>query len=74
LFGDYSDHARGQNQGRCASVTAALPNFLYSVEKPTDEQRLMGANETAKYLGLGYWTLRELIWAGAIPFPVERYW
>ncbi len=31
------------------------------------EQRLMGANEAAKYLGLSYWTLRELIWSGAIP-------
>ncbi len=31
------------------------------------EQRLMNANEAAKYLGLGYWTLRELIWSGAIP-------
>jgi excisionase family DNA binding protein len=27
----------------------------------------MGANEAAKYLGLSYWTLRELIWSGAIP-------
>ncbi len=31
------------------------------------EQRLMGANEAAKYFGLSYWTLRELIWSGAIP-------
>ncbi len=31
------------------------------------EQRLMGANEAAKYLGLSYWTLRESIWSGAIP-------
>jgi excisionase family DNA binding protein len=31
------------------------------------EQRLMGANEAAKYLGLSYWMLRELIWSGAIP-------
>jgi hypothetical protein len=27
----------------------------------------MGANDAAKYLGLSYWTLRELIWSGAIP-------
>jgi hypothetical protein len=25
------------------------------------EQRLMGAKEAAKYLGLSYWALRELI-------------
>jgi excisionase family DNA binding protein len=31
------------------------------------EQRLMGANDAGKYLGLSYWTLRELIWSGAIP-------
>ncbi len=31
------------------------------------EQRLMGANEAARYLGLSYWTLRELIWSGSIP-------
>ena len=31
------------------------------------EQRLMGANDAAKYLGLSYWTLRELIWSGTIP-------
>ncbi len=36
-------------------------------EKLKGEQRLMGANEAAKYLGLSYWTLRELIWSGAIP-------
>jgi hypothetical protein len=29
--------------------------------KMTGEQRLLGANEAAKYLGLSYWTLRELI-------------
>jgi len=27
----------------------------------------MCANEAAKHLGLSYWTLRELIWSGAIP-------
>ena len=36
-------------------------------DKMKGEQRLMGANEAAKYLGLSYWTLRDLIWSGAIP-------
>ncbi len=36
-------------------------------DKIRGEQRLMGANEAAKYLGLSYWTLRELIWSGALP-------
>jgi len=31
------------------------------------EQRLMGANEAARYLGLNYWTLHDLIWSEAIP-------
>jgi excisionase family DNA binding protein len=36
-------------------------------DKMKGEQRLMGASEAAKYLGSSYWTLRELIWSGAIP-------
>jgi excisionase family DNA binding protein len=36
-------------------------------DKVKDEQQLMGANDAAKYLGLSYWTLRELIGSGAIP-------
>jgi excisionase family DNA binding protein len=36
-------------------------------DKMKGEQRLIGANEAAKYLGLSYWTLRELIWSGAVP-------
>jgi|WetSurMetagenome_2_1015567.scaffolds.fasta_scaffold714205_1 excisionase family DNA binding protein len=35
--------------------------------KMKGEQRLMNANEAAEYLGLSYWTLRDLIWSGAIP-------
>jgi excisionase family DNA binding protein len=35
--------------------------------KMTGEQRLLNANEAAKYLSLSYWTLRDLIWSGAIP-------
>jgi excisionase family DNA binding protein len=31
------------------------------------EQRLMGANEAAKYLGISYWTLRDLVWSNALP-------
>ncbi len=38
-----------------------------SKENLKGEQRLMGANAAARYLGLSYWTLRELIWSGAIP-------
>jgi len=31
------------------------------------EARLLSANEAAKYLGISYWTLRELVWSGALP-------
>jgi len=37
------------------------------IDKMKGEQRLMGANEAARYMGLSYWTLRDLIWSGAIP-------
>ncbi len=31
------------------------------------EARLLSANEAAKYLGVSYWTLRELVWSGSLP-------
>jgi len=32
------------------------------------EKRLYSVNEAAKYLGRSEWGVRELIWAGRIPF------
>ncbi len=31
------------------------------------ESRLLSANEATKYLGISYWTLRNLVWSGALP-------
>jgi excisionase family DNA binding protein len=32
-----------------------------------EESRLMGLKEAAKYLGVSYWTVREIVWSGALP-------
>ena len=31
------------------------------------ESRLLSLKEAAKYLNLSYWTLREIVWSGALP-------
>jgi hypothetical protein len=45
------------------------PGRKRNEEKPVEggESRLLSANEAAKYLGISYWTLRELVWSGSLP-------
>jgi excisionase family DNA binding protein len=37
------------------------------MDRMNGEQRLMSANETARYLGISYWTLRDLVWSNVLP-------
>jgi len=46
---------------------------MKEAKEQENERRLLSQKQAATYLGISYWTIRDLIFSGEIPFvPITR--